>query len=262
LYKILKRIVLNKKEIKDVLEELHDRYNQPAFIESDPVSIPHYFTRKQDIEIAGFFSATLAWGQRSQIIKNANFLMRIMDYEPYEFIANASQSEFKKLDKFYYRTFKSVDAVFFVRVLKEIYKQGGLEHFCGSEFKNTGSVKLILIKLFEKFQEVPHELRSMKHIANVQRGASAKRLNMFLRWMIRDDKRGVDFGLWKEIPPSELFIPLDTHSGATARKLNLLQRKQNDWKAVEELTMALRNFDIEDPVKYDFALFGYGVNLK
>ncbi len=245
----------------EILEELHDRYNRVEFIETDPISIPHRFLKKEDIEIAGFFSAILAWGQRSQIIKSANWLMELMENEPYSFTMQAGKKELCRLEKFYYRTFQSVDALFFFRAVREIYlNYGGLEKVFTRAFQEEKNMENGLKKLYSLFDAVPHEGRSMKHIANIAKGASAKRLNMFLRWMIRKDNRGVDFGLWEQIPSSALFIPLDVHSGRIAREFGLLLRKQNDWKGVLELTNTLRQLDPDDPVKYDFALFGFGVN--
>lgn len=253
---------LNPKELKELLEELHDRYNRREFIEDDPICIPHRFTKKEDIEVAGFITALLAWGQRSQIIKNAQWLMDLMDNSPFNFIINASSSDLNRLDKFYYRTFNSIDAKFIVSGLRQIYENGGLHKLMVDAYDSTSSIKVGLEKLHHYFESLPSNSRSMKHIANVNKGSSAKRLNMYLRWMIRQDDRRVDFGLWKEIPSSSLFIPLDVHSGRIARELKLLNRNQNDWKAVEELTINLRKIDSTDPVKYDFALFGLGVNNK
>jgi uncharacterized protein (TIGR02757 family) len=245
--------------LKEILDELHDRFNRIDFIINDPISIPHKFNRKEDIEISGFFSAILAWGQRSQIIKSAGFLMQLMDLAPYDFIRYASPGDLNRLEKFYYRTFQSIDALFFVQALREIYLNGGLEELFTSAYRAKGEIKDGIIELYKSFLSVPHLNRSMKHIARVESGSSAKRLNLFLRWMVRNDNRGVDFGLWKDIPSSALYIPLDVHSGRTARTLGLLNRKQNDWKAVQELTYTLKQFDPVDPVKYDFALFGAGV---
>lgn len=249
---------MKREELKELLEELYDRYNRVEFIEDDPISIPHAFHEKEDIEVAGFFSAILAWGQRPQIIKSAKALMEVMDNAPYDFVMHASESELKRLNKFYYRTFQSVDALFFVQVLRSVYKLGGLEALF-TQSVQQGGVFEALTALFNQFQSVPHQNRSMKHLANVQKGSSAKRLNMYLRWMVRLDNRGVDFGIWKNISPSELYLPLDVHTGNSARYLGILKRKQNDWKAVEELTQNLQKFDRMDPVKYDFALFGGGV---
>jgi uncharacterized protein (TIGR02757 family) len=250
----------NLTEVRDILNELHDRYNNHGFIAFDPVSIPHKFSRKEDIEVSAFLTATIAWGQRSQILKNALWLMELMDNAPYDFIMNADTNALKRLKKFYYRTFQSSDLYLFVEVLQSLYKEKGLEGVFLSAYKEHGSIKAGLESLYEKFLQTPHQSRSMKHIANVAKGSSAKRLNMFLRWMIRSDKHGVDFGLWNEIPSSALYIPLDVHSGRIARELKILDRKQNDWKAVEELTINLRLVDPDDPVRFDYALFGFGVN--
>lgn len=247
-------------DVKEILEELYERFNSKSFIENDPISIPHQFSKKEDVEIAAFLSATLAWGQRSQIILKANQLMGLMDFEPYSFVSSASDKEINRLSNFVYRTFQPVDATFFVKALKDIYlNHGGLEKVFTINYKAHGDIYYGLIKLHQLFLGIPHEKRSLKHIANVGRNSSAKRLNMFLRWMIRKDKRGVDFGLWESIPPSGLYLPLDVHTGRTARLLGLLNRKQNDWKSVVEVTKALANIDPEDPVKYDFSLFGAGV---
>lgn len=251
------------KEKKEILETLFDKYNRISFIESDPISIPHQFSLKEDIEISGFLSASLAWGQRNQIIKNGKYLLSLMDNAPYDFVVNSGSNDLAVLDRFYYRTFKSEDTVFFIQALKFIYLNcGGLEKLFTDSFKNSFDIKPGLVRLYHVFSKIPHKNRSMKHIANVEKGSSAKRLNMFLRWMVREDNRGVDFGIWHGIPSSALYIPLDIHSGNTARELKILWRKQNDWKSVLELTQALRNFDPEDPVKYDFALFGAGVDQK
>jgi len=246
---------------KQLLEELHDKYNRPNFIKEDPIVVPHSFSLKEDIEISGFLTAILAWGQRGQIIKNANYLMNLMDNAPADFVKTSSQKEQERLQKFYYRTFKGVDARFFIYSLKDIYiNRGGLEKVFTTPYQKTNNLINAIINLYNIFSSIPHQKRSMKHIANVSKGSSAKRINMFLRWMVRKDSRGVDFGLWNDIPSSALYIPLDIHSGRTARELNLLKRKQNDWKSVDELTQALRNYDSLDPVKYDFALFGAGIH--
>lgn len=251
----------SNEDIKDLLEELYDKYNRKEFILSDPISIPHKYKKKEDIEISGFLSASISWGQRTQIIKNANKLMDIMDHSPYDFIMHAGNEEFYRIRKFYYRTFKAVDLEFFIRVLRSIYTQHiGLEEVFTKAYMDYGNVSSGLISLYKIFLNEKHEKRSIKHIANIQNGSSAKRLNMFLRWMIRKDNRGVDFGLWKSIPASELYIPLDVHSGRTAREFGLLSRKQNDWKAVLELTSTLHKFDVNDPVKYDYALFGASID--
>ena len=256
-----KSTINNFLEHKDLLEELFDKYNRKSFIEDDPISIPHQYTEKKDIELSGFFAAAIAWGQRSQIIKNANYLMQLMEYAPYDFVLNASDDEMQSVKKFYYRTFKGVDLEFFIRALRHIYKNHqGLEGVFVSSYNNESGTAPGLKKLYALFNGVDHEQRSMKHLANISKGSSAKRLNMYLRWMVRHDDRGVDFGLWNDIPSSALYIPLDVHSGRTARELHLLMRKQDDWKAVVELTENLRLFDVNDPVKYDFALFGASID--
>jgi len=246
---------MNGVELKKFLEEKYLLYNQPSFIESDPVSIPHLFTRKEDIEISSFFTATIAWGQRTTIINNANRLMLMMDKDPYNFILNFTERDSKLFEKFVHRTFNGVDCVFFLKSLKNIYtNHGGLEKsFSGSDVKDR-------IRNFRNlFLSTKHPTRSLKHISNPAQNSASKRLNMFLRWMVRKDDCGVDFGIWKQISSKDLICPLDIHSRRVARKLGLLKRKQNDWQAAEELTAKLRLFDPNDPVKYDFALFGLGV---
>ncbi len=254
--------------LKDFLEEKVDKYNRISFIESDPVSIPHQFTKKEDIEIAAFLSATIAWGQRVTIIKNANELMRRMDFAPHDFILNHSKKDLAQFKNFKHRTFNGADCIFFIHSLKNIYiKHGGLEKvFIGKNVKES------IINFRKIFFSISHPKRTEKHISNPEANSSAKRLNMFLRWMIRKDNRGVDFGIWNSpleggkrdiyLSPKNLMCPLDIHSGNVARKLGLLTRKQNDWQAVEELTSRLKEFDKNDPVKYDFALFGLGVFEK
>jgi uncharacterized protein (TIGR02757 family) len=248
-------------EIIDLLEVKSAYYNRPDFIETDPISIPHGFTKKEDIEISGFLTATISWGQRKTIIRNANQLMRLMEFSPYEFIMNSNEIDWKALAEFKHRTFSGIDCQYFIKSIRNIYLyHGGLE----SAFRpgSSGNICHCITAFRETFFEIPGPARTKKHIADPVSGASAKRMNMFLRWMVRKDERGVDFGIWNNILPSELFCPLDVHSGNVARKLGLLKRKQNDWKAVEELTSVLREIDPEDPVRYDFALFGLGVFEK
>jgi uncharacterized protein (TIGR02757 family) len=248
------------KPLHELLEEKYYLYNRPEFIECDPVSIPHLFLEKENIELAGFFTAMISWGQRGTIIMNARKLMQMMDYAPHSYIIDASEREISRL-QFSHRTFNSSDLHYFIHALKNIYlEHGGLETLFSDGYKQYGDVKHCLINFHPRFFELKHLSRTEKHVANVNKNASAKRLNMFLRWMIRKDDRGVDFGLWQKIPSSALYMPLDVHSGSVARSLGLLERRQNDWRAVEELTNKLRQFDPEDPVKYDFALFGMGVN--
>jgi len=249
-------------DLKDFLDEKVEVFNRPNFIETDPIQVPKQFSEKENIEIAGFLAATIAWGNRPAIIKNALRLMALMDNQPYDFVTEASPEEIMRLRKFIHRTFNGDDCIYFIRSLRNIYQNhGGLQSVFEKGFKLDFSVNSSLTHFYSVFFELDGE-RTRKHISNVQKGASAKRLNMFLRWMVREDKRGVDFGLWKGIQTSKLMLPLDVHTGNTGRKLELLQRKSNDWKAVEEITAALREFDPEDPVKYDFALFGLGVFEK
>ena len=248
-------------KIKDFLEEQYLRFNNPGFIDSDPVSIPHLFTRPGDIEIAGFLSATLAWGNRKSIIAHARQLLRLMDDAPRDFLVNASPADLKPFQKFVHRTFNGDDALFFITALRNICQQyPGFEPLFQS--MNEQGAAHAISRFRSLLLETDHLPRSEKHLANPAKGSAAKRINMFLRWMVRNDGRGVDFGLWKSIRPAALICPLDLHTGKTARALGLLQRKANDWKAAVELTNHLRRLDPEDPVKYDFALFGLSASRE
>lgn len=249
-----------KPDLKEFLEEKYDKYNRPDFIDSDPISIPHQFTLKEDIEISGFLSATIAWGQRITIINNANKMIKLMGNSPYDFILHAKEKDVQKMNDFVHRTFNGTDATFFIKSLKNIYKNhGGLQNVFSSNSTLSSISNFRTI-----FFSIPHPSRTSKHVSNPAENSSAKRLCMYLRWMVRKDKRGVDFGIWnnKSFQPKNLMCPLDVHSGNVARKLGLLKRTQNDWKAVEELTLNLKKFDPADPVKYDFALFGLGAFEK
>ena len=253
---------LSKSDLKDFLDEKVEKYNQPHFIQTDPIQVPKQFTGKEDIEIAGFLAATIAWGNRAAIIKNALRLMAMLDNQPHDFVLNASEKELDRLQKFVHRTFNGDDCIYFIRSLRNIYKtHGGLQTVFESGYQKEETVKSALAHFHSVFFEMEGE-RTRKHISNVTKGASAKRLNMYLRWMCRNDKSGVDFGLWSGIPQSALMLPLDVHTGNVGRKLGLLQRRSNDWKAVDEITATLREFDPNDPIKYDFALFGLGVFEK
>ena len=250
---------LNKEDLKEFLDEKVVKYNRPDFIEHDPISIPHLFIVKEDIEIAGFLAATIAWGNRTMILKNANRMMAFMDYSPYEFVLGHTENDLEKINGVIHRTFNAEDFVFFIRALKYIYThENGMEGIF-NKYKTRDSLQPAIHKLRCLFFELPHNERVMKHISDPYKGSAAKKINMYLRWMIRKDNKGVDFGIWKSISPSILSCPLDIHSGNIARKLELLDRKQNDSKAVNELDIHLRAMDNEDPVKYDFALFGLGV---
>jgi uncharacterized protein (TIGR02757 family) len=249
--------MISVNELTDFLESKYLQYNQHSFIDSDPISIPHLYSRKEDIEIAGFLTAIIAWGQRTTIIKNAKNLMAMMDHAPHDFIINFKPADSKPFTSFKHRTFNGVDLLFFMKALQYIYTQcNGLE---SAMSKHPNDMPTNLYAFRTLFFSIEGPERTKKHLANPLSGSAAKRLNMFLRWMVRNDKAGVDFGLWKSLQPAQLYVPLDVHSGNVARKLGLLQRKQNDWKAVEELTQQLRTYDPNDPVKYDYALFGLGV---
>jgi len=245
-------------DLQDLLETKYIQYNKLEFIETDPVQIPHLFTKKQDIEIAGFLAATLAWGQRTTILKSAKKLIEWMDDSPHDFVLNFEASDLKIFRQFVHRTFNGEDCIYFLKALKNIYQNYRSLEFA---FFNDSSLQIPLsVSNFKKiFFALPHQNRTEKHIADPLKNSAAKRINMFLRWMVRKDEFGVDFGIWDQIAPAQLFCPLDVHSGNVARKLGLLKRSQNDWKAVEELTNELRKFDPNDPVRFDYALFGLGV---
>lgn len=250
---------MKRHELKDFLEEKVKLYNNHNFIDTDPIQIPHRFSQKKDIEISAFLTATLAWGNRKMIINKANELMHCMDDSPYEFILNFNLNELRSIQNFKHRTFNSIDLEFYLLSLQHIYKHlGGLEKTFYFESSHSDSYFSIM-NFRKEFLSVVHQSRSEKHLSNPEKGSAAKRINMFLRWMVRKDKQGVDFGIWKNIKPSQLVCPLDTHSGNVARKLGLIRRKQNDWKTAMELNLNLKQLDPKDPVKYDFALFGLGV---
>ncbi len=250
---------LELQSVKDLLDTKVIEYNTRRFIQDDPISIPHQFSKKQDIEIAALFSATIAWGNRKSIIKNANSFMNLMDNSPFDFVTNYSASELRRLDSFVHRTFNGNDAKEFIKSLHEVYKKhDSLEEL----FLVKGNALLKIAAFRQHFTSHFKTTHALKHVSNPESGSAAKRLNMFLRWMVRNDKQGVDFGIWKKISPADLMLPLDVHTGNTARKLGLLKRKQDDRKAVEEVMEMLKIFDPKDPVKYDFALFGLGVFEK
>lgn len=254
---------LRQNQLKEFLDEKVEKYNSLSFIETDPISIPHQFKKKEDREVAGFLAATIAWGQRKSIIANGNKLIQLMDFAPYDFVMNAKAKDYKAFESFKHRTFNGTDCIFFLKSLKNIYKKhNGIEAVFSKNFNTNRSIKEAIINFRSVFLEIEHPSRTTKHISNPAVNSAAKRINMYLRWMVRKDKKGVDFGIWKSIPASALYIPLDVHSGNVARKLGLLQRKQNDWKAVDELTEKLKSFDSHDPIKYDFALFGLGAFEK
>ncbi|HMU98623.1 MAG TPA: TIGR02757 family protein [Chitinophagales bacterium] len=249
----------DNESLKLFLEEKVAQYNTLDFISDDPIQLPHQFTSKEDIEIIGFLVATIAWGNRKMIIKNGKKMLQLMGNAPYDFILSHNKKQLDRLDTFVHRTFNGVDFKYFIQSLRNIYtKHNGLESIFIQHQSDTSL--LPAISAFHSiFFELSHEFRTEKHIANPEKGSVAKRINMFLRWMCRKDNCGVDFGIWA-IHPSKLSCPLDVHSGNIARALGLITRKNNDLKALQELDATLRKFDPQDPVKYDFALFGLGVN--
>ena len=250
---------MTTEDLKEFLNEKVELYNRTGFIEHDPISIPHLYTSKEDIEISGFLAATIAWGNRTMILRNAKRMMAFMDDSPYDFIMNHTDPDLEKMKGFVHRTFNSNDLIYFIKALRYIYeKRGGLEGIF-NEYKSEESLQPAIHKLNCIFFELPHLTRTVKHVSDPYKGSAAKKINMFLRWMVRKDNKGVDFGIWKSISPSILSCPLDVHSGNVARKLGLISRKINDSKAVIELDSNLREMDPVDPVKYDFALFGLGV---
>ncbi|EKT3963754.1 TIGR02757 family protein [Flavobacterium psychrophilum] len=253
---------MNLSELQSFLDEKVILYNNLNFIESDPIQIPHLFSLKEDIEIAGFLCATIAWGNRKMIINNSHKMMQLMGNSPYDFVLSHNENQLESLNKFVHRTFNGQDFAQFIKSLQHIYtNHNGLEAVFAKNATKDSMQKSI--SEFKKiFFENNHLPRTQKHISDPISGSAAKRINMFLRWMVRQDTHGVDFGLWKTISPSALSCPLDVHSGNVARKLQLLLRKQNDAKAVYELDTNLRLLDPNDPVKYDFALFGLGVFEK
>lgn len=245
-------------EIKSFLDEKVQEFNNPSFIESDPISIPHNYTLKEDIEISGFLTATIAWGNRKSILQSAQKLMEIMGNNPYDFILNVRKERLNKIN-FVHRTFNSQDLVCFITGLRNIYQNhGGLQQVFESNALED-SLQSSITSLKQLFFINNFSARSHKHISDPLKGSSAKRLNMMLRWFVRKDHQGVDLGIWNgTLKPSQLSLPLDVHTGNIARKLGLLTRKQNDAKALSEIDLILRKFDPSDPVKYDFALFGLG----
>lgn len=253
----------NVLEIKDFLDEKVARYNQPGFIANDPVSIPHAFRKKQDIEIAGLFAAVLAWGQRVTIIRKCQELMAMMDNAPHQFVLNHRERDLKPLLEFKHRTFNATDTLYFIAWLKWFYRQNdSLEKafLVPAEDQTIEKGLIDFQQLFFSLPEAPH--RTRKHIPSPERKSTCKRLSMYLRWMVRQDSNGVDFGIWKKIHPAQLICPCDLHVDRVGRRLKLIRRKQTDWQTALELTDNLRKLDPLDPVKYDFALFGLGIEER
>ena len=251
---------MNQIELKEFLDYKANQYELIDFITSDPIQIPHRFKQKEDVEIAGFLTASIAWGNRLSILKSANKMMALMDNAPYDFIINHKKRDLSIFEGFVHRTFNATDLTFFVRSLQNIYKNHqGIENFFSL---NNPSLQDTIHDFKSIFFEIDHPQRTLKHVSDPLKGSAAKRLNMFMRWMVRSNTKGVDFGIWKQHSPAQLSIPLDVHTGNIARKLNLIQQKQNDSKKLHELDKKLRKFDPLDPVKYDYALFGLGVFEK
>ena len=264
------KIVTEKDNRKSALEVFLDKkvkqFNQPSFINDDPVSIPHSFSKKQDIEISGFFAATFSWGIRKTIINKCRELLQLMDNAPHDFCVHHSGVELKRVERFCHRTFNATDLLYFISFFNHHYsKHASLEpaFFNNRTMNRYPVIESALNYFYNYFFSLEHvPQRTRKHIASPQKNSACKRLNMFLRWMVREDNRGVDFGIWKKIRPSELICPIDVHVARVARHFGLLERKQVDWQAALEITNRLRTFDKNDPVKYDFALFGLGVLEK
>lgn len=245
------------KDIKDLLESKYKQFANPSFIDLDPISIPKGYHSLQDIEITAFWTAIFSWGQRKTIINKARTLFELMDNVPYQFIVEHQSKDLVKLEKFVHRTFQATDTLYFISFLKHHYTNN---HSLESAFLNGNTIKERLSNFHDYFFSLPdHPERTRKHIATPKRKSTCKRLNMFLRWMVRSDAEGIDFNLWNNLKTDSLMIPFDVHVERVARKLGLIKRKQRDWLAVEELTNNLKKFDPEDPIKYDFALFGMGV---
>ncbi len=262
-------------DLKAFLDFKVAQYNQPGFITNDPISIPHLFTKKQDIEIMGFWAATLAWGQRVTIINKCKELIQLMDGAPYDFIINHEEPDLKKLLNFKHRTFNDIDTLYFISFFRYHYERNEslesafisptviLSDSEGSVSQHTSNVEAALNHFRSYFFSLPdYPHRTKKHVSSPSQKSTCKRLNMFLRWMVRKDNCGVDFGIWNQLKPADLIMPCDLHVDRVSRKLNLITRKQTDWQTAIELTECLREFDPVDPVKYDFALFGLGIEEK
>lgn len=256
----MNRKVKEIRDLKSFLDEKVERFNQPDFITNDPVSIPHLFTKKQDIEISGFMAAVLAWGQRVTIIRKCRELMQWMDNDPHQFIMHHQEKDLKPFEFFKHRTFNGTDALYFLDALKYIYTEYPSLEEAFIVPSTDQTIEKGLIHFHHRFFSLEHNLqRTKKHLPTPERKSTCKRINMYLRWMVRSDTTGVDFGLWKKISPSQLVCPCDLHVDRVARMLKLIRRKQTDWLTAIELTENLRKLDPADPVKYDFALFGLGI---
>ena len=252
---------MSREEMRELLERLHDRYNNETFIEADPISVPHSFTRTVDREIAGFLAATIAWGNRRAIVQSAHRMMRYMDNAPEDFVRNATEADMEYLRTYVHRTFNGVDFQDFVRGLRHIITEwGSVGNYFETRYEEHGDLRPVFSDFRRDFFAAEHDAHCEKHLSSIDKGAACKRLCMYLRWFVRHDDRGVDFGMWRRIPMSALYMPLDIHTGRMGRNLGLLNRKQSDWKAVEELTASLRELHADDPVRYDYSLFGLGIS--
>ena len=252
---------MSREEMRELLERLHDRYNKESFIEADPISVPHSFTRPVDREIAGFLAATIAWGNRRAIVQSAHRMMRYMDNAPEDFVRNATEADMEYLRTYVHRTFNGVDFQDFVRGLRHIITEwGSVGNSFETRYEEHGDLRPVFSDFRRDFFAAEHDAHCEKHLSSIDKGAACKRLCMYLRWFVRHDDRGVDFGMWRRIPMSALYMPLDIHTGRMGRSLGLLNRKQSDWKAVEELTASLRELCADDPVRYDYSLFGLGIS--
>lgn len=251
---------MNGNDLKELLDGLHDKYNTPDFVPGDPISVPHSFSGREDIEISGFLASTIAWGNRKAIVKSARRMIEYMDGAPHDFVVNATDADMRRLSTYVHRTFNGGDFIDFVNALRRFYTtHTGLGDYFERTYASCGDMRVVLSDFRREFWSCDHCQRAEKHLSSIDKKAACKRLNMYIKWMVRDDGNGVDFGLWKGIPASALYLPLDVHTASMGRALGLLTRKQNDWRAVEEITSSLRAFDALDPVKYDFALFGAGI---
>ena len=257
------RVSFRAEGLKHFLDVKADQYNRPEFIPNDPISIPHQFSKKQDIEIAGLFAATLAWGQRVTIVKNCHSLMEAMDQAPHDFILHHREVDLKKLEHFKHRTFNFTDLLYFLAFLRIYYRSHSSLEDLFVVNPGEATIEKGLVNFHDQFFSLSDfPSRTQKHVSTPVRKSACKRLNMFLRWMVRDDGKGVDFGIWKKIKPSQLVCPCDLHVERVARKLGLIGRKPMNWQTALALTAKLRQFDPADPVKYDFALFGLGIEEK
>lgn len=255
-------ILTHLNDLKLFLDQKALHYEQPNFIVTDPIQIPHLYTSKRDIEISGFLTATISWGNRKSILKNAHRIMDLMGNDPYNFIMHHADDDLDRLEGFVHRTFNAIDLTYFIKALQALYSRyRDMEEFY-SQFAHQSNLNSAIHEFKKEFFSLPHPDRTQKHVSDPLKNSAAKRIHMFLRWMVRDSKRGVDFGIWPSISPGILSCPLDVHSGNVARKLGLLKRKQNDGKALFELDTNLRALCLDDPVKYDYALFGLGVFEK